>query len=173
MGSFGIGAMLPSPLEVPKSQGKERVVEAVDFRNDKALRIDVHVLIDVLALIVIFQPPSHGKGMCWSCGSMCAGASRSTWLGREHRFCWVTDLDKAEGINGLFSHVFFPSSPNQLLFPLSGFSDILVPLEFRRVIVLPCHGSSLFSGPQDIRCRWGNVTCFKNTYLGYSDYLTI
>lgn len=64
MGPFGAGTIHPSPLEVPKSQGKERVVEAVDFRNDKALGIDVHIVIDVLALIVIFQPPSHGKGVC-------------------------------------------------------------------------------------------------------------
>lgn len=81
MGPSGAGAILPFPLESPKCQGKEKVV-ATDSGNDKVFRIHVTIIIDVLALTVISQPPSHGKGIFRGCGSMLC-----TWLWREDTFC--------------------------------------------------------------------------------------
>lgn len=62
MGPFGAGARLPSPPEPPKSQGKEGVVVALDFRNDKTFGTDVHILTDTLALPpYLHLPPWQGR----------------------------------------------------------------------------------------------------------------
>lgn len=64
-GRSGAGAILPPPLELPKSQ-----VTTTDLGNDKAFGVDINIIINGLALTVISQPPSPGQGLCQGCGEV-------------------------------------------------------------------------------------------------------